>query len=115
MRLVDLEPRWLTKDGVRVGFVFRCPLDPANAHRLQSVMFAPTPRREQWALWEENGFEADERCMIQGCNPNARWTCTPSPELADFGSLSVDPSVDGSAGGNWHGHITKGEIVGGGV
>jgi hypothetical protein len=31
----------------------------------------------------------------------------------DFGSLTVTPSIHAGASGHWHGHITKGEIVGG--
>jgi len=28
----------------------------------------------------------------------------------DFNTLTVTPSIDASASGNWHGHITNGEI-----
>ena len=31
----------------------------------------------------------------------------------DFATLTVTPSLDASRSGNWHGHITGGQIVGG--
>ncbi len=41
------------------------------------------------------------------------WSCTPPIEKATFENISVNPSIDGSPGGTWHGHIIKGMIVGG--
>ena len=34
-------------------------------------------------------------------------------DVATFETMTVTPSLDGSAAGNWHGFITNGEIVGG--
>jgi hypothetical protein len=113
MRLTDLEPRWLLKDGIRVGFIFR---SPTRQTCWQSCFQNPPPRREQWALFSAalgTPDESDPRHDVQGCKPEAHWTITPDIAVADFASLSVQPSLDGSAGGNWHGHIINGEIVGG--
>lgn len=119
MRLVDLDPRWLLNDASeRVGFYF---LSPTNRTYRQSCFFAPTPTREQFrSFWREQGLlSADEdtrdlaRPMIQGCKPETKWTVAGGVDDATFETISVTPSLDGSAGGLWHGHITNGEIVGG--
>lgn len=112
MRLTDLDPRWLIKNGKRVGFIFRCPLEPANDRIWQSCFFEPTPHTMQWSLFEQAGSE-QFRWIVQGCKETIGWKCTPAPEQATFNNISIKPSIDGSAGGNWHGHITNGEIKGG--
>ena len=113
MKLTDLDPRWLEKDGKRVGLMFRCPLDPSNEKRLQAVFFRPTPPTpDQWDITDAVlGRESNH--LVQHCNPEAHWDCAPPAEEATFDNISITPSVDGSAGGNWHGHITNGQIVGG--
>ena len=45
MRLTDLDPKWLVKDGKRVGFTFKSPIDPKWR---QACFENPPPRREQW-------------------------------------------------------------------
>lgn len=114
MKLTDLEPRWLIKDGQRVGFIFR---SPTRQTCWQSCFLASPPRREQWELFRQTlgvtNSEDSPRPDVQGCREGTHWTITPSIEMADFASLSVTPSLDGSAGGNWHGFITNGQIVGG--
>jgi hypothetical protein len=121
MRLTDLDPRWLLDDeGRRVGFYF---ISPTNPGFRQSCFVAPTERRAQFrTFWREAGLlDADEdsrdrhmaRAMVQPCNPAAKWDIAGGIEAASFETLSVTPSLDGSAGGLWHGFITNGEIVGG--
>lgn len=115
MRLVDLGPRWLIKDGQRVGFIFRSPTRPSC---WQSCFAETPPKREQWALFAEalGGDEDDRECGrpdVQGCSQGTRWSFTPPIAVADFANLTITPSLDGSAGGNWHGFITAGDIVGG--
>jgi hypothetical protein len=112
VRLTDLDPRWLIKDGSRVGFLFRCPLEPSNSNRLQSCFFQATPRREQWDI-VETALGEDREGHVQFCRPDFGWSCSPSPEQATFENITITPSIDGSAGGNWHGFITNGDIVGG--
>ena len=41
------------------------------------------------------------------CKPEMAWNY---PTGGPFGSMSVTPSLDASASGHWHGHITAGEI-----
>ena len=62
MRLTDLDPRWLMRDGKRVGFVFVCPTDQAWR---QSCFAVVVPSQEQWKL-----FEAmfGEYYKVQGCD-----------------------------------------------
>lgn len=106
MKLTDLSPVWLLKDGGRVGFVFRCPLEIDNPMRLQSCFFSPTAREEQWDIFAANGI-TDEACIVQGCNPVQKWVWNG----LDFDALTVTPSINGAPGGNWHGFITNGEIL----
>lgn len=109
MRLVDLEPRWLMRNGQRIGFAFRSPVNPAF---WQTCFASPTPsNREQRVLFEAEFGDQDHQ--VQGCNPAGNWAVTPAIASAEFASLSVTPSLDGSRGGLWHGFITNGEIVGG--
>jgi hypothetical protein len=103
VKLTELEPRWIEKDGRRVGFVFRSPTDQRC---WQTVTAEPVPRREQWALIKE----AADSANFQSANPDFAWTIEGGIEGADFETLTVTPSVDGSAGGLWHGFITNGEI-----
>lgn len=103
MRLIELDPKWIEKDGKRIGFTFRSPTDPKWR---QSCFENPPARREQWELFEDD----DD---VQGCNPDAHWAIAGGLDAAAFETMTVTPSLDGSAGGLWHGHITNGEIVGG--
>jgi hypothetical protein len=117
VRLLDCEPKWLLKDGKRVGFIFRSPTKPQC---WQSCFETPPSEKEQYRLFHAvlGGDDDDRdygRSDVQACEPKARWTITPAIAVADFASLSVKPSLDGSKGGNWHGFITNGQIVGGGV
>lgn len=107
MRLVDLDPRWLVKGGKRIGFTFR---SPTNAGFRQACFEEPPSNVEQDDLFEA---EFGERELIQGCNPAAHWTIAGGIDVATFEAMTVAPSLDGSAGGLWHGFITNGEIVGG--
>ena len=113
MKLTELDPRWLVKDGRRVGFVFKCP---TKRDWYQSCMLENVPRREQWRMFNEVfrgcGIGEDEQqyTRVQGCRQDCVWRITSG---GDFHDISVLPSIDGSAGGLWHGFITNGEIVGG--
>lgn len=103
MKLTELDPRWLTKEGRRVGFTF---VSPTNPQWRQSCFVIPVPRREQWDLFEQQGLE-----NVQGCRPDFAWTVNGGIECATFETITVTPSLDGSAGGLWHGFITNGEIL----
>jgi hypothetical protein len=116
MKLLNLDPRWLIKDGQRVGFVFKSPT--LGDDMWSSCFEVPPDRFEQWKLFaaafpegrlNSKGYA---RC-IQGMNSAHRWQIAGGIDAADFGTITVTPSLDGSAAGNWHGFITNGEIVGG--
>lgn len=136
MRLLDLDPVWLMFEGRRVGFIFRCPL-PSRSDQWQSCFV------EKFYLFKNRAGEylkgpdgkwldsaPDSQCSIittcvpllrepgnscnwQSCNPEHQWTVEGGIANASFETISVTPSLDGSAGGNWHGYVTNGEIVGG--
>lgn len=109
MKLIDLDPRWLMQGCKRVGFVFQCPTR-RDGKNYQSCFFAQTPSNVQWELFDAM-FSED--IIVQGCQPNTAWSCVPSPDVATFENMTISPSIDGSKGGNWHGFIRGGEIVGG--
>lgn len=110
MRLADLDPRWL---GNRQGILFRCP---TNRDNWLTVFFTPMPRKEQYKLWgaarpgslDEDGYPNDTNVVF--CKPEMGWRIVCGSTFED---ISIMPSLDASASGNWHGHITNGEIVGG--
>lgn len=115
MKLTDLDPRWLLRDGRRVGFIFRSPTKPAW---WQSCVFQPTDHNEQKELFNAAlDVQGENRnyafTTVQGCKHSCGWAPMPAPEAATFETISVTPSIDGSAGGLWHGFITSGQIVGG--
>lgn len=112
MRLIDLDPRWLLRGGVRVGFVFRCPVRGHKGHWL-SCFFAPMSDDAQDVLIDA---ELGEDAMCARCNETAGWKTNPenTQATADFTSLSITPSIDGGKlPYGWHGYITAGAIVGG--
>jgi hypothetical protein len=122
MKLTDLDPRWLMDGDRKVGFVFKSPTDPNwwqtcffeagrkllccpdSSCYLKDEEYCP---HSQIGLCAAAGVNPDH---IQGCKRECAWTAH-SP--LEFAALTVTPSLDGSAGGLWHGHITNGEIVGG--
>ncbi len=124
MRLVDLDPRWLMEDGRRVGFIFISPcqhVDGGHSHPptpwRQTCFVSPTPHENQeppinLAMADLADKDGDF-CWVQFCNPGCGWVVAGGIENATFETMTVTPSLDGSAGGLWHGHITNGEIVGG--
>lgn len=109
MRLLELDPKWILRDGRRVGFVFRNPVRRDRGW-WASCFFAPTPHDLQEELLDA---ALPDATLYQGCNPTAGWSVVNgTPETASFETISITPSLDG--GPNfWHGYITNGEIVGG--
>jgi hypothetical protein len=107
MRLTELDPVWLMKDGVRVGFTFKCP---TKLEWRQSCFAVAMPTKEQWTLFER---EHGEHFNVQGCKPTCAWKIAGGIANATFETMTVTSSLDGSYGGMWHGHITNGQIVGG--
>jgi hypothetical protein len=112
MKLTDLDPRWLMRDGRRIGFVFK---SPANPHWWQSCFVAPTPHEQQRdafnaALADQVEQPEHAWTKAQGCRQECAWTVAGGIDAATFETMTVRPSLDGSAGGLWHGHITNGAI-----
>lgn len=107
MRLLDLDPQWLLKDGKRVGFTF---ISPTNPKWRQSCFTNPPKHSEQDELFEA---AHGEDYAVQGCNPAAHWAIAGGIDAATFETMTVTPSLDGSQGGLWHGFITNGAIAGG--
>lgn len=108
MKLTDLDPKWITRDGRRVGLVFRNPL--RQDKWWTSCFFAPTRKDMQEKMIE---FVLGGDVNYQLCNPDHGWKCDSGPiESATFETLSISPSLDGGSGW-WHGHVKNGEIVGG--
>lgn len=117
MRLTDLDPRWIMLDSRRVGFTFITPKQRERSDgtvnpraERQSCFAEPTKMSVQLDLFDQmHGEDA----IVQPCRQDFAWAIVGGIENADFPTMSVTPSLDGSAGGLWHGHITNGEIVGG--
>lgn len=101
MKLAELEPHWLIHAGRRVGMMFR---SPADRSWFQIVMAEPNfSIREQWKLAADASPESNSQTA------GAVWQFEGGIENADFQTLTLYPSVDGSRGGLWHGWIRNGE------
>src|SRR5947209_4318799 len=67
-------------------------------------------QHSQSGLVEAAGVDPEK---MQGCTYGCNWQIAGGIESAEFATMTVTPSLDGSKGGLWHGFITNGEIVGG--
>lgn len=100
MKLTDLEPRWITPD----IFIFRSPSGRGNLLCCPRVRMNHT---EQWELFEKAALEGcGKNAVVVGWKEDCVWNYAGS----DFNTMTVTPSIDASASGNWHGFITNGEI-----
>jgi len=116
MRLVDLDPHWIMQDGKRIGFTFVGPKHRDPRNRQSCFVESPDSRTQNILFGKMYGADPDDGeqsgpIITQGCKKGTRWTIEGGIDNASFENISVTPSIDGSAGGNWHGHITNGEIV----
>lgn len=98
MRFAELEPRWIHPN----LFVFLCPHCRKDFLSCKIVVMS---MREQFDIFQE-AFGEDWNTLIVPCKESEAWKIT----SRDFGSMTVTPSIDASASGHWHGHITAGEI-----
>lgn len=101
MRLVELLPRWVHVD----MFAFLCP------HCFKAILTCKRVvmgGREQWRVLG-SAFGEDANLFVVPCAEACAWEMTDT----DFDTITVTPSLDASASGHWHGHITAGAIVGG--
>lgn len=101
MRLTDLNPRWVNED----IFVFKSPVGRKYWMICKRVAMCPL---DQIDLARSVYPDLEELNIVPGREAYC-WKF----EGNDFNTMTVEPSLDGSASGNWHGFITNGEIVGG--
>ncbi len=100
MRLTDLEPRWLSPH----FFIFRCPCCVGKDNNTWlSCKSIPMTMREQREMVESVGM------LLRDVAPTQVETCW-SFSGPDFSSITVRPSINAEASGNWHGFITDGVI-----
>lgn len=106
LKLTDLEPRWLS-DNV---FTFKCPHCVSGGREKPYWLCCKNvamDHREQFRLFYENGgFARGNGFIVVPMRADAIWTWN----TRDFATMSVTPSIDASPSGDWHGHITNGEI-----
>lgn len=99
MKLIDLEPVWLSPD----MFAFKNPTGGKYWLTCKRVIM---PRRQQAELCYTNPeIQHAEGCVVL-TEPDYAWNFSGN----DFNALTVMPSIDASASGNWHGFITDGVI-----
>lgn len=98
MKLTELSPQWLSED----MFIFKNPLGGRYWLTCKRTIIT---RREQCIL-ASKVKELHEGNVVM-TNPEMAWNFTGN----DFETITVTPSIDASASGNWHGFITNGEIV----
>ena len=110
MKLTDLSPRWIERDGEKVLFIFKSPTDPTGKRWL-SCKRVTMDVLDQHELILAACPDMNER-DVAGVAPSREgfaWTINGD----DFATMTVTPSIDASPSGDWHGFITNGEIVGG--
>lgn len=118
MRLTELEPQWLERDGQRVGVMFRCP--HCRTEWLTCFWVKLRVWGEEvdkpWRWAGQMGYirEALDRMertqdlenAVVPCDFDCLWNWNGG----DFNSMTITPSLDASKSGHWHGHITDGAI-----
>lgn len=121
MHLRDLKPHWIEDAGTRVAIMFLCPrciVKRREKPAWLSCFFVPSDRIAgedgQYARFRETlqrmgGYSEMDELDVVGCTKGIAWTRSGD----DFATMSITPSIDASASGHWHGHITGGQIVGG--
>jgi hypothetical protein len=107
MKLTELEPRWIHPN----VFVFLCPHCRGVLLSCKNIQML---FKEQRLLFERE-FGDDWANQVVPMDPEYCWsisgTIPDDPRAAFAANLSVTPSIDASASGHWHGHVTNGEIT----
>ena len=108
-RLVELSPIWLERNGQRIGFTFLCPC--CKKDRLTCFLDSP-PFKEQVAIMHAafHTTPEDEHDWPINWVPSKAGVKWSMSNLDNFDTMTVQPSIDASASGNWHGFIKNGEI-----
>lgn len=119
MRIAELKPVWIMRDGRYLAFVFLCPhCVKAKAEKPLLLSCAIVPWREIFpkvgeenefldAWLPANGFPGYGRGELVTCRPDFAWK-----KKGTWETLTVTPSIDASSSGHWHGHIQNGYITG---
>ena len=102
MRLMDLMPRWIHPD----IFAFLCPHCRDVFLTCKNIVMTT---HEQCEITEVDPL-GEQGVTVVLCKESCAWAFRSGEP---FDSMSVTPSLDASASGHWHGHLTNGEIVGG--
>ena len=100
MKLLDLEPRWLSEH----MFAFRCPHCQKTWLTCKNVAMSNKDQRELAIAANLEPTGPRYGCVLMDAKCAWKW------DAPDFATMSVTPSIDASKSGHWHGHITKGEI-----
>lgn len=123
MRLLDLKPKWIRRNGKAVAMIFLCPRCVARGSGCErkrltwlTCTFVALENGEQRDLIQAV-IESDpadfaatdtEEHDVVGCKSLA-W----GKDFKNFEKMSITPSLDAGPAGHWHGHIKNGQIVGG--
>lgn len=123
MRLVELKPHWLHRGEQRVGVMFLCPRCVAKKLRRPTYLTCFWVGQDK--IWRDDDGQMSlvERALrekgllgwaykpndVVPCKRGYAWQMSGGT----FENLTLQPSLDASASGHWHGHVTNGEIVGG--
>lgn len=99
MRLAELEPRWIHPN----VFAFRCPHCRKEWLHCKNVVMSA---KEQRLLFEAT-YGEDWNLEVVPMKEGVRWKISGT----DFATMTVQPSIDASPAGHWHGHITQGRIT----
>lgn len=110
MRLLDLEPAIYKFNGITAGFYFWCPCpkcinDPIKRCRLSCKRLVISVRDQMYIFMDIWG---PGHQPIVPCKADMCWKFTGT----SFADMTVHPSLDASASGNWHGFIQNGMIIG---
>jgi len=98
LKLLDFEPEWLSND----VFIFRSPNGNCDLLTCKRVVM---PMKEQYALIYKANPQYIGKAVVM-TKPDFAWSFI----VNNFETLTVSPSVDASASGNWHGFIRNGQI-----
>lgn len=112
MRISTLDPRWLTDEaGKRIGFTIMCPCCLKN--RLTIFSIASPPMSQQVTIMHRalGTTPEDEDDWPLNWVPAKRGCAWKLSTTEDFETLTVHPSIDASASGNWHGWVKAGAVT----
>ena len=114
MKLVDLNPRWVTLAGwaskapFYVGLSFDCPCALCRRGACPTCGHAPEPKRLAVSFWppvDPQNVAATFMTSVPDNGGHRRQGET-------FDDLTLTPSIGFESIGHWHGHITDGNVHG---